>query len=158
MKTKRKYRSVEEVKRLMARYCAYRERSSYETEKKLNEYGLIPEAKEEILAFLTEENFVDDLRFAKLYARSKFYQNRWGKRKIIQGLKKHRLTDYYIREALKEIDETGYKETIRKLMEKKRKTLENISPAEQKRKIYAYLMQKGYDYDEVTEIWENERK
>ncbi len=156
MSLQKKYRSVDEIKNRMARFCAYRERSQYETLKKLKEYRLRPEVEDEIMVFLIEENFLDDLRFAQIYARSKFYQKQWGKRKIIQGMKSHRLTDYYIRKGLEEIDQEDYQNTIRRLIRKKYNTLQGDDERTKKHKIVRFLQGKGYDYEEFKEILDDE--
>ncbi len=158
MVVKNKYRSVDEIKKRMARYCAYRERSYHETLKKLREYRLKPEIEDEIIAFLTEENFLDDLRFAQIYARSKFYQKHWGRRKIVQGMKLHRLTDYFIKKGMEEIDAEDYKNTIRTLIRKKYETLYEDDKRTKKHKIVRFLQGKGYDYEEFKEILDEELK
>ena len=140
----------------MARYCAYRDRSVFETEKKLNEFNLHPEAKDQILAFLMEENFLNDQRFSISYARGKFYQNKWGKRKITEGLKQHKIMDFYIQKALSEIEEKDYKQTIKQLIRKKIKEYHVKNQWELKAKIYRFLINKGYEADEFIEILENE--
>ncbi len=149
---------MDEVRRKMARYCAYRERSSRETGKKLDEYGLIPEAKDRIMAYLMEEGFVDDLRFAKIYARGKFYHNHWGKRKILEGLKRHHIMEAYIREGMAEIDEKDYQSTVRKLVRKKCEEKKSGSLAQRKQKVASYLYSKGYAWDEFINILNDECK
>ncbi len=140
----------------MARYCVYRERSTWETEKKLDEYGLIPEAKDRIMAFLMTEGFVDDMRFAKIYARSKFVYHKWGRRKITIGLKKHRIIDTYVRQAMAEIDDESYKETIRELIRKKCEEKKRLPMAVRKQKVSSYLYSKGYVWDEFEKILKDE--
>jgi regulatory protein len=150
--TRSGYLSFDDILNRMAAWCAYRDRSTAETERKLDEFNLLPEARDRILARLIEEDFLDDLRFARAYARGKFYHNRWGKQKIIHGLRQHRLTDYYIRQALTEIPDADYEETIRKLIRRKAESLSGLPPARQKQKISRYLYGKGYRYPEFKNI------
>ncbi len=145
------YYSIDEVKQKMARYCAYQERSHYQVEKKLREMGMIPEAIDAVMLFLIQENFLNEERFARAYVRGKFYQNRWGKQKIIQGLKQHQIHANLIASALTEIDETDYKKTIEELIEKKSRLLKGNS-YQAKQKIVRYLIQKGYKYEEFGEV------
>ncbi len=156
MKTKKTYQSLKEIRIKIARYCAYRDRSVFETEKKLNEFNLHPEAKDHILAFLMVENFLNDERFAISYARGKFHQNKWGKRKIVEGLKQHKIMDFYIQKALSEIEEKDYKETIIKIIRKKMKEYQVKNAWELKNKIYRFLINKGYEANEFIDILENE--
>ena len=142
------YYSIDEVKQKMARYCAYQERSHYQVEKKLRDMGMIPEAIDAIMLFLIQEGFLNEERFARAYVRGKFYQNKWGKRKIINGLKQHQIHPNLITTALAEIYDTDYQQTIKDLIEKKKKVLQDGNSYQTKQKIIRYLVQKGFKYDE----------
>ena len=146
------YYSIDEVKQKMARYCAYQERSHYQVEKKLRELGMIPEAVDAIMLFLIKENFLNEERFARAYVRGKFYQNQWGKQKIILGLKQHQIHPNLIEKALTEIDEADYQTTIQELIEKKKRVLPDKTSYQAKQKIVRYLMQKGYRYDDFGNV------
>ncbi len=143
----------------MARYCAYRDRSTFEVENKLKEYRLIPQVHDEILAFLMEENFLDDERFARSLARGKFRMKGWGRRKIMEALRNHRLSEYYIRKGLEELDDEEYQEMITRLIKKKLINIQkNRHPYHIKQKIYRYLLQKGYFPEEFRDILDEEIK
>ena len=78
--------AFKEIKQKLVNYCVYQDRCHYEVELKMREFVLIPEAKDEILLYLIQENYLNEERFAKSYARGKFYIKRWGKNKIKQNL------------------------------------------------------------------------
>ena len=63
--------TVDEIKKKLEYYCVYQDRCHQEVEKKLEEYQLIPEAKEKILLHLFQENFLNEERFSKSFARLK---------------------------------------------------------------------------------------
>jgi regulatory protein len=134
----------------MERYCAYQERSHYQVEQKLYGMGMIPEATDVIVLHLIQENFLNEERFAKAYVRGKFYQKKWGKLKIVQGLKQHRIHHKLIEKALQEIDEDDYQQTIRQLIEKQQKIKSDTFAGKQK--IARYLKQKGYRFDEFNSL------
>ena len=71
------------------------------------------------------ENYLNEERFAITYAGGKFRIKHWGKNKIKQALKLKQVSDYCIKKALKEIDETDYMRTFEKLSEQKMKTLKS---------------------------------
>ena len=104
--------SVEEVKRKLEHYCVYQDRCHKEVEQKLNEYNLIPQAKDLILLHLLEHNFLNEERFAKSFARGKFRIKKWGKPRIVRELKFRSISEYNIKTALKEIDEKEYIQTL----------------------------------------------
>ena len=133
-------------------YCAYQERCHVEVRDKLYSYGLYKKEVESIISLLIEENFLNEERFAIMSAGGKFRMNHWGKVKIKQALKFKQVTDYCIKKALKEIDETSYQKTFQKLAEQKLKALKserNIFA--KKRKLQDYLLQKGYESGLVRE-------
>ena len=85
MKEKKLF-TFEEVRQKMVNYCVYQDRCHYEVEQKMQEYMLIPEAKDEILLYLMRENYLNEERFATLFAGGKFRMKSWGKIKISQAL------------------------------------------------------------------------
>ncbi|MBD3725054.1 MAG: RecX family transcriptional regulator, partial [Flavobacteriaceae bacterium] len=71
----------------MEYFCAYQERCYKDVDNKLNTFHLISEAREKILTYLIENNFINEERFAKSFARGKHNYKNWGKNRIIQELK-----------------------------------------------------------------------
>ena len=146
------YLSIDEVKRKMEHYCAYQERSHYQVEKRLRELGMIPEAIDHIVLHLLQENFLNEERFAHSYVRGKFYYKDWGKQKIIQGLKQHRIHNKLIKKALSEIKFEDYQKTIKKLIKKKSNNFSQPLNFKDKQKVVRYLLQKGYAYSDFSDI------
>ena len=146
------YLSIDEVKRKMEHYCAYQERSHYQVEKKLRELGIIPEAIDHIVLHLLQENFLNEERFAYSYVRGKFYYKDWGKQKIIQGLKQHRIHNKLIEKALSEIEHDDYQKTLKKLIKKKSNNFSQPLNFKDKQKVVRYLLQKGYAYSDFSDI------
>lgn len=132
-----------------ASFCAYQERTQQEVRDKLYELGLYGDEVEELIAHLITENFINEERFAQSYVRGKFRLKKWGRIKIRQGLKQHRLSDYCIRMGMKEIDEEEYDQTLTELLEKKNLKLQEPNPLKRKQKLVAYLIGKGYENDLV---------
>jgi regulatory protein len=83
----------------MQRYCAYQERCHSEVRSKLLEIGMRGTELEEVIAMLIQEGFLNEERFARLYARSKFRQVQWGRVKIELALKQKQVSDYCIRKG-----------------------------------------------------------
>ncbi|MEP7228984.1 MAG: regulatory protein RecX [Ginsengibacter sp.] len=137
-------------------YCAYQERCHAEVRDKLYSYGLYKKEVEPIISLLITENYLNEERFAILYAGGKFRMNQWGKVKIKQALRLKQVSDYCIKKALKQIDETDYQKTFRKITEQKLKTIrgeKNIFV--KKRKLQDYLLQKGYESGLISEMLKN---
>ena len=137
----------------MQSWCAYQERCQQDTRDKLYELGLWPEAVENIIAKLIEDNFLNEERFATSFARGKFAIKKWGRIKIKQELKQKRVSDYCLKKAMKEIDEREYMLTLKKLIDAKRKLVKEKNPVKLKYKLASYALSKGYERDLVFEVF-----
>lgn len=137
--------TVEEIKRKIEQYCVYQERCHKEVEQKLREFTLIPEAKEQILLSLLQDNFLNEERFAKSFARGKFRIKHWGKQRIVRELKFREISAYNIKTALKEIDENEYLQTIQTITEKRNQIITEPNSYKRKQKLIGFLQRKGYE-------------
>lgn len=134
------------------RYCNYQERSHQEVRNKLYDLGAKASEVEQLITELIEQNLLNEERFARAIARGKFRLLQWGRVKIIQQLKHHRISDYCIRTAMKEIDETEYEQTLHKLLERKWHDLRRVPNVSVRRsKVYQYLIGKGYESTLINE-------
>jgi regulatory protein len=133
-------------------YCAYQERCHSEVRDKLYSFGLHKDEVEEIIYTLITENYLNEQRFAILYAGSKFRMKQWGKNKIKQSLKFKQISDYCIKKALKEINDADYKKAFQKLADQKLKTLKSEKNIFiRKRKLQDFLLQKGFENNLIRE-------
>ena len=135
------------------RYCNYQERSHQEVKDKLYELGSYPDEVDQLLAELVEVNLLNEERFAKAFARGRFSLKHWGRIKILQELKRHRISEYLQKLALKEIDPNLYFAAAQKLAARKWETLRTERDGHTKRsKVFRYLQQKGYESSIITEV------
>ena len=139
----------------MQSWCAYQERCQQDARTKLYELGLWPEAVENIIVKLIEDNFLNEERFATTFARGKFTIKKWGRIKIKQELKQKRVGDYCLKKAMQQIDETEYMATLKKLIDSKRKLIKEKSPIKLNYKLMNYVLSKGYEKDLVFDILNN---
>lgn len=148
--------TVEEIKHKLEQYCVYQDRCHKEVEQKMREYNLIPEAKEMILLSLMQNNFLNEERFAKSFARGKFRIKKWGKQRIVNELKFKDISAYNIKTALKEIDGEEYLQTIYNITEKRNESINETNPYKRKKKLIDFLLRKGYEneliYKTVNEV------
>lgn len=147
-----KYISRDEALRRMQRYCAYQERSHKEVRSKLLNLGIYGDSLEEIMAQLITDNFLNEERFARAYARGKFHMKKWGRRRILQELKFRDISDYCIRKAMEEIPEKDYLETLEEVIRKKNDKLAETDEFAQRNKIAQYAISRGYEPDLVWEL------
>ncbi|AMM52820.1 RecX family transcriptional regulator [Rufibacter sp. DG15C] len=151
-KKKKVYTKKEALPKIAA-YCAYQERTQNEVRAKLLDYGLGLEEADDLIIYLTQEKFLDEERYAQAYVRGKYGLKRWGRRKIMQGLKAKRISDYCIKKGLQEIDPDKYWENLLHWLERKHKTEGERNPMTRKQKINYFLQSKGYELDLINDAW-----
>ncbi|MGB0879421.1 MAG: regulatory protein RecX [Polaribacter sp.] len=139
--------TVDEIKRKLEQYCVYQDRCHKEVAQKMKEYHLIPEAKDQILLGLLQDNFLNEERFSKSYARGKFRIKNWGKQRIVRELKFREISAYNIKTALQEIDEQEYLKTIYRITEKRNEIISEKNRHKRKKKLIDFLLRKGYETD-----------
>ncbi len=139
------------------RWCAYQERCQQELRDKLYEWGLWPEAIENIIAALIEGNFLNEERYAKAFAGGKFRIKKWGKVRIRLELKRRGLTDYCINKGLSEINSTDYRKTLKKLIEEKKRQYRQHNPITRNYKAVQFAVSKGYEPDLAWEVLRSDR-
>ena len=153
---KKKRLEPKEAKLKAADYCAYQERSQQQVRNKLYDYGLHFDEVEEVLSDLIIDGYLNEERFAKAYAGGKFRIKQWGKHKILQGLKQHKISEYCLKVGLKEIDEEDYYQTLKTLLLKKVKIVKAKNDYDRKNKIARYAVGRGYETSLIWEIIQEE--
>ena len=151
-----KFYSVTEATRKLESYCAYQDRCHKEVETKLRNMGMIPEASSQIIGHLIQENYLNEERFSKSFARGKFRIKKWGKNRIVNELKQRQITKYNITIALKEIEEHAYLETLDVLAKKRVSQITETNTQKRKKKLADYLLYRGWEshlvYEKLQEL------
>lgn len=149
--------TLDEAKLKIERYCAYQERCHLEVVQKLRDMRMIPAAIDELISHLISENYLNEERFSRAFARGKFRIKHWGKKRITLELKRREISAYCIQSALKEIDETEYLNAFHELAEKKARSLPCGKPLALQKKLIDYLLYRGWEphlvYDKARELF-----
>lgn len=103
----------------MRQYCAFQERCITEVRTKLKPFHLQEEVAESIISKLIKEDFLNEERYARIFAGGKFRINKWGKNKIYSALLQNGIPELFILEGLNEIEQEDYLSTLRTLISKK---------------------------------------
>lgn len=150
--------TVQEAKERLEAYCAYQERCHREVVTKLRTMGIIPLAIDDIVVHLIQNDFLNEERFAKSFARGKFRIKKWGRVRIERELKTRGLSDYNIEVGLEEIDEEEYIDTFEIVAEKKQATIREKNPYKAKAKLANFLLYRGFEpdlvYEKVDELYD----
>ncbi len=135
----------------MERYCAYQERCHKDVSEKLKGMRMIPQAIDQIMAHLIQENYLNEERFAKSFARGKFNIKKWGRNRIVNELKQRQISTFNIKSALKEINEEDYHNTLNELALKRLAQIHESNPQKRKKKLADYLLYRGWESNLVYE-------
>ena len=152
-KKKIKDLTPEEALAKLQRYCVYQDRCHQEVRNRLLELGMRGDELEAVIAELISENFLNEERFARSYARGKFRMKYWGRNRIRLELKKRNISEYCIRKAFEEIEEEGYLPQLRQLFENKKKQIKakgNLFIFRQK--LAQYALRRGFEPELVWKI------
>ena len=137
--------TFEEIKHKLEYYCSYQDRCHKEVEQKLNSFTLITALKEKVIVHLIENNFINEERFAKSFARGKHNYKGWGKNRIVNELKFRNISSRIITIALKEIPEETYLENFHQLAEKHWNNITERKGSKKNKKFVDFLLRKGYE-------------
>ena len=146
----KKILTKEQALQKLKQYCAYQERCHREVKEKLYALGVWKRDHDEIIATLIEENYLNEERFAIAYAGGKFRIKRWGRVKIKYELKQKRVSEYCIKKALKQIDESNYIDKLTKLAIEKYQSLKGEQYLIRKKKTIDYLVGRGFELDLIN--------
>jgi regulatory protein len=143
------------------KYCALRERSIKEVRKKLFQLDVLEDKTLLIIEKLTQEGFLNEKRFVSAYARGKFRNKKWGRKKIELELKKQDIPEELLEKGLKGIENADYLQVLDSLLLKKWKLIKAKSNntdysgkdlfSPEMQKLFNYAMQKGFEYDLIID-------
>ena len=136
----------------LRKYCVYQDRCHQEVRSKLLTLKVYGEELEEIMSALISEDFLNEERFAKSFARGKFKMKRWGRIKIKNELKKRHVSSYCIKKGMTEIEDADYRQTIEELIRRHR-LFSEIHTFTERNKIIQYLQRKGFEYEIIKQVF-----
>lgn len=159
MITPKKSYSVNEATKKLEGYCAYQDRCHKEVISKLKEMDMIPEAIDIIVGHLIKENYLNEERFARSFARGKFNIKKWGKNRIENELKYRDISKFNIRLAMQEIDPAEYLKSFNSLAKKRLAEIREKNLQKRRKKLADYLLYRGWEsgmvYEKVYELVPN---
>lgn len=133
----------------VAALCAKAEYCTGDIDGKLRLWGLDDEARQGILSYLTEHQYVDNARYCRAFVNDKIAYNRWGRRKIEQALWMKRIPESVSKPILDEIDEEKYMEVLKPLLKAKRHTIKAESDYELDMKLIKFALGRGFTMEEI---------
>ena len=132
--------------------CAQSEQCTYDLRQKLYRWGISSTDSESIINKLIKTRFVDDSRFAVAYCRDKYRFNRWGRMKIVYGLRAKQISSHDIQEALTAIDDSEYEEILVSVVKAKASAIKDVDTYEGRTKLFRSVASRGYESSLIVKI------
>ncbi len=127
--------------------CARAEHSSGEMLDKMRRWGMDDESQARVMQRLTQGKYVDDERFARLFADDKIRFDHWGRTKIALTLRRKGIDSGTADRVLDDIDDERYLDILRPLIQTKRRTVKARSDYERTGKLIRYALSRGFSMD-----------
>lgn len=142
---------MNEAFRYALRLLKFRPRSEYELRQRLKRRGFSEPAIRETLLILKEKGLVDDPEFARIWVESRI-KKPLGINRLKQELRSKGLDRDLINQAIESVT-SGYSEegVIKDLVYRRWEKLKHISPQKAKRRIFLYLLRRGFSSDLIQE-------
>jgi regulatory protein len=132
--------------------CAEDEKCRYDVRKKLFDWGVNSGDTEKIINQLMEEKFLDEWRFARLFASGKFRNNKWGKVKITYELLRKNIARNIIEDAIRRIDDNEYLDALKNELVKKQRSISANDESGLKSKLHSFASSKGYEFELINQV------
>ncbi len=134
--------------------CARSEKCKADIRQKLYDWQISSQDINKIIDLLIQEKFIDELRYAEYFVRDKYRFNKWGRIKIAYILKQKQIPPNFINQALHEINEKEYRESIKNEIIKKHKNIKNTEAHKLKEKLLRFSQSRGYELEISLDIIE----
>lgn len=125
--------------------CAQKEYCCSEIAQKLRTKGAAPDEVDEVLARLQAERYIDEARYARAFVNDKFRFDHWGRIKIRYALRQKGVADNDIEDALAQIADDDYRQTLADFVAARRRTTKGDTPYAINQKIARAAITRGFE-------------
>ena len=124
----------------LAAICAQAEHCQQEMRDKMKRWEMAPEVQERVIARLIKERYIDDERYARAFVKDKIRYNKWGRRKVQQGLWMKHIDDDIQQRVLSEVDDAEYLAVLKPLLKQKAKSIKAENDYELTQKLVRFAL------------------
>ena len=129
----------------------FRPRSEYELRQRLKNKGFDAASISEAFVFLKQNSLVNDLEFARIWVESRI-KRPLGIRRIEQELKSKGVDRHLIAQAIESAAaKYDQEQMLKDLLQRRWEKLKNIEPRKAKRRLFLYLLHRGFCPDMIQE-------
>lgn len=134
------------------RYLTHRPRSELEVKNHLRQKGCAPQVSDTVIAKLRSLNYLDDLSFAQVWARSRLESRGYGPRRVEQELRLKGIDARVIRDTMQQsLQHRSEQESARTILTKR---FGSVDPKDTKaqRRAVALLQRRGFSSKVIFEL------
>jgi regulatory protein len=135
----------------LAALCAQAEHCQQEMRDKMKRWGIDAATQDRIVARLIKERYVDDERYARAFVKDKIRYNKWGRRKVQQGLWLKHIDDDIQERVLGEVDDSEYLAVLRPLLKQKVRSIRAENDYERTQKLVRFALGRGFTFDIIRQ-------
>jgi regulatory protein len=136
----------------MQQYCAFQERSMFDVKTKLKTFHLQDDIYDQVIIELKKENYLNEERYAKLFANGKLRINKWGRNKIYAALQQKKVPELFILEGINSIDVDEYFSILKNVIQKKSQELNEPDTFKRNKKLVKFALSKGFESNVIWKV------
>lgn len=135
---------LEKAKKAALRLLTFRPRSESELRRRLAMKGLGADAVERAVSDLKKEGWVDDEKFAKLYALSRMQSGSFGKSRLRRELAQRGLSGALVEKGMAAVSDVEESPVADALVQKRLASLNGLPVQAKKRRLHGFLLRRGF--------------
>lgn len=129
----------------VAALCSKCEQAEHDIRTKLKSWGISSYDIDTIIQRLIDEKYIDEERFAIAFTRDKFRFNGWGRLKIAYHLRLKHISQQAVDNAIADIEEEAYIQSLELILSSKLRTLKNKEPLQVKASLLRFASSRGFE-------------
>ena len=142
------------AKETALRFLSFRRRTEKEIKDKLKQKGFDENIIKRTVEKLKEYDLINDLEFATAWVKERLEYKPRGKRLLKQELWKKGIKKEIIDQVLNESCQNEDKSAL-ELLERIKSRYKNLEPQVARRRMYGYLIRRGFTYDVISQVMRN---
>ncbi len=135
----------DEAYRKLAARCTTKECCVSEIREKLHNWNIQRVDEDSIIEQLLSERYIDEARYCRAFASDQFRFAGWGRIKIGYTLRQKQIDTLTVSQAVQEIDEEEYIESLRKILKSKLKGLKSLPERVLSEKLMRFALSRGFE-------------
>lgn len=144
--------AMERAKAIAINYISYRPRSAQEVVTKLTRKGFSSELARKVVLRLQEFRMIDDLEFARMFTRDRKRRRPLGRALLRRSLHAKGIAPHLVEQVLHEVvsdedQEHAAAQLAAKHLRVAKRSYEKIDHARRRKRLYDYLLRRGFSND-----------